>query len=200
VLIVAAVLVVMGNWEAVTSEDRAAGGLATQRTAVTRLVILEASLRMFADHPFVGVGFDQYAQNRLAYVRQVRTTLLGVRSAGMGKNVKQHNQFLLVLTELGMVGFVPLCLIYYLVIRMLWKARKITCDIYDYEFVVVVWGILVSYLTNAMFVNPTFFEFVNAFPMAMAGIVAGGYQRATIGGWNNRHQGERSFTDEGTIR
>ena len=185
-LMVATVLAVLGNWGRVTSEDRTSGGLATQVTAINRLVLLEVSLRMFADHPFVGVGFDQYAANRLPYVRQVRSTILGVRSSEMGKSVKQHNQFLLVLTELGMLGFVPLCLIYYLVIRMLWRARKVMCDMYDYEFVVVVWGILASYLANSMFMNPSFFEFMNALPMAMAGIVAGGYQRATIGGWNNR--------------
>jgi O-antigen ligase len=140
---------------------------------------------MFADRPFTGFGFDQYEASRLPYVRQVRTTLLGTRQTWQGKQVKQHNQFLLVLTELGLMGFVPLCLVYYLVIRMLWKARKVMAEAYDYEFVVVVWGILAAYLANVMFINPTFFEFMNAMPMVFAGIVAGGYQRATLSGWNN---------------
>jgi hypothetical protein len=184
-LLVSAVLVVMGNWDSVKSEDRAAGGLGTKHTAIGRLVLLETSLRMFADRPFTGFGFDQYEASRLPYVRQVRTTLLGTRQTWQGKQVKQHNQFLLVLTELGLMGFVPLCLVYYLVIRMLWKARKVMAEAYDYEFVVVVWGILAAYLANVMFINPTFFEFMNAMPMVFAGIVAGGYQRATLSGWNN---------------
>jgi O-antigen ligase len=192
VLIVAAVLVILGNWGRVTTEDRSAGGLATESTAISRLVIMETSFKMFADHPFAGVGFNQYEKHRLPYVRQVRSTFLGVRTSKMGKAVKQHNQFLLVLTELGIAGFVPLCLIYYFLVRMLWRARNIKTDLYDYEFLVVVWCIMVSYLVNAMLVNPSFFEFMNAFPLAMAGIIAGGYQRATLGGWNNNGQGERS--------
>ncbi len=199
-LIVAGILVVMGNWNSVKSEDREAGGVGTRNTAIGRLVLLETSLRMFADRPFTGVGFDQYEATRLPYVRQVRTTLLGPRPAWQGKTVKQHNQLLLVLTELGLMGFVPLCLVYYFVIRMLWKARKVMSDMYDYEFVVVVGAVLAAYLANVMFINPTFFEFMNAMPMVLAGIVAGGYQRATSAGWNNKAKRERSFSGEGTIR
>jgi O-antigen ligase len=200
VLIVAALLVVMGNWNAVKSENRSAGGLATRHTAIGRLVLLQTSLRMFRDRPFTGFGFDQFEASRMPYVRQVRTTLLGARAAWQGKTVKQHNQFLLVLTELGLMGFVPLCLVYYFVIRMLWNARKVMTDVYDYEFVVVVWCIMAAYLANVIFINPTFFEFMNAMPMTFAGIVAGGYQRANLLGWRNNGKGERSFTGEGTIR
>jgi O-antigen ligase len=200
VILVVGVLVVMGNWGAVTSEDREAGGLATKHTAIGRLVLLEVTMKMFADRPFTGVGFDQYEANRLPYVRQVRTTILGARPTWQGKSVKQHNQLLLVLSELGLMGFVPLCLVYYFVIRMLWKARRVMTDLYDYEFVVVVWCIMAAYLANAMFINPTFFEFMNAIPMVFAGIVAGGYQRATLVGSGSNGKGERSITGEGTIR
>ena len=200
VMIVGGLLIVMGNLDKVTSENREAGGLATRHTAIGRLVLLQTTMKMFADHPFTGVGFDQYEANRLPYVRQVRTTILGARQAWQGKSVKQHNQLLLVLSELGLMGFVPLCLVYYFVIRMLWRARKVKSDMYDYEFVVVVWGILGAYLANAMFINPTFFEFLNAMPMVFAGIVAGGYQRATLAGRNNNGNGERSIPGEGTIR
>jgi O-antigen ligase len=198
-ILLAAALAVMLNWDNVKTDDRAKGGLATETTAVGRLVLLETSLRMFVDHPFTGVGFDQYEAYRLPYVRQVRTTLLGMRESWMGKNVKQHNQFLLLLTELGLMGFVPLCLIYYFVIRTLWKARKIHSDAFDYEFVVVVWAIFAEYLTNVMFMNPSFFEFMNVMPMVLAGIVVGGYQRAILGQANNGG-GERRYLSEGTIR
>jgi O-antigen ligase len=200
VIIVITVLAVMANWENVTTANREAGGLAAKTSALGRLVLLETSLRMFMDHPFTGVGFEQYEVHRLPYVRQVRTTLLGARESWMGKNVKQHNQFLLLLTELGLMGFVPLCLVYYFILRLLWKARKIHDDTYDYEFVVVVWAILAEYLTNIMFMNPAFYEFLNVMPMVLAGIVIGGYQRATLGGWKNNAKGERSLARESTIR
>jgi O-antigen ligase len=199
VIILVTVLAVMANWENVTGEDRSAGGLATKSTALGRLALFQASMKMFADHPFMGVGFDQYSQYRLTYIRQVRETLLGLRESWMGKTVKQHSQFLLVLTELGLMGFVPLCLIYYFIIRMLWRARKVHDGAFDYEFVVVVSAVLAEYLVNAMFMNPSFFEFLNVMPMVLAGIVAGGYQRAVLGRSNNGY-GERSLAGEGSIR
>lgn len=199
VILVAALLAVMANWDNVTGEDRSAGGLATKSTALGRLALLQSSMKMFADRPFTGVGFDKYMDYRLTYIRQVRQTLLGMRESWMGKSVKQHSQFLLVLTELGLMGFVPLCLIYYFIIRMLWRARKVHDDAFDYEFVVVVSAILAEYLVNAMFMNPSFFEFLNVMPMVLAGIVAGGYQRAVLGKVNNGF-GERSLAGEGSIR
>ena len=190
ILLVAALAVTM-NWDNVKTDRRAKGGLATENTAIGRLVLMQASLRMFVDHPFTGVGFDQYEANRLPYIRQVRSTLLGLRESWMGKNVKQHNMLLLVLTELGLLGFVPVCLIYYYILRWLWKARKVHTDAFDYEFVIVVLAIFVEYLTNIMFMNPTFFEFMNVMPMVLAGIVIGGYQRATLGLASNGNNGRR---------
>jgi O-antigen ligase len=190
IMILAAVAVII-NWDNVTTENREKGGLATEETAAGRLVIFQASLRMFLDHPFTGVGFFQYDQYSLRYVRQVRSTLLGMRQSWVGKNVKQHNQLLLMLTELGLVGFVPLCLMYYFIIRMLWKARRVHSDAFDDEFVVVVWAVFAEYFTNIMFMNPTFFEFMNVMPMVLAGIVVGGYQRATLGLANNNNSERR---------
>jgi O-antigen ligase len=183
VIVLGTALAILANWSNVTGSNRSQGGLGSKPSAVGRLVLVQTALHMFMDHPFTGVGFDQYEANRLPYVRQVRTTLLGLRQPWMGKNIKQHNQFLVVLSELGLMGFVPFCLVYYFVIRMLWKARRLHDDTYDDEFVVVVWAIFAEYLTNVMFMNPSFFEFLNVMPMVLAGIVVGGYQRAIRERW-----------------
>ena len=76
----------------------------------------------------------------------------------------------------GLIFTVPLFLL-----SMLRRARKIHDDAIDHDFVVVVWAIFVCYLTNAMFMEPRFYEFMNVLPFLMAGIVVGSYQRKQLG-------------------
>ncbi len=199
IIIVGIILAVLGNWSNVVTEDRQAGGVATKSTVVGRLVLAEASLRMFADHPFVGVGFRNFQEHSLPYVRQVRTTLLGYRESWVGKDVGQHNHFLNILTETGLMGFVPLLAVFYLVFRTLRKAHNCTCKAYDHDFVVAVWAVFAQWISNAMSMEPRFYEFMNVLPFMLAGIIVGGYQRTMLHRWNN-NIGERSPAGEGTIR
>jgi O-antigen ligase len=181
VILLGAGLAVMANWSMVKTEKREAGGLATVGTAKQRLVLLEASFRMFADRPFFGVGFHEFDEYSRPYVRQVRTTLLGAREAWQGKHLKQHNHFLNTMTELGLMGLVPQLLIFYFLFRVLYKARNIHDSVIDHDFVVVVWAILAEYLTNAMFMEPRYYGFMNALPFLLAGVVVGSYQRKQLG-------------------
>jgi O-antigen ligase len=190
----------MGNWQNVTSEKREAGGLAVKTTAIGRLVLLEASLRMFLDHPFVGVGFHDFGEHSLPYVRQVRTTWLGARESWVGKGVTQHNTFLNMLTEVGLVGFVPQILMYCFIFATLMKTRRVHDGAVDHDFVVVVFAALGAYLACAMFMEPRFFEFMNMFPFLLVGIAVGSHQRATLRIDNNNGRGERRPASAGTIR
>jgi O-antigen ligase len=133
------------------------------------------------DHPFVGVGFHDFEEHSLPYVRQVRSTVFGVRESWQGKTIKQHNHFLNTMTEVGLLGLVPQLLMFYFLFRILYKARKVHDDAVDHDFVVVIWAILAEYLTNAMFMEPRFYEFMNVLPFLLAGIVVGSYQRKRLG-------------------
>ncbi len=197
IILVGAALAVMANWSNVKSEKREAGGLAVAHTARGRLVLLEASFRMFADHPFAGVGFHDFEEHSLPYIRQVRTTLLGAREAWQGKHLKQHNHFLNMMTEVGLMGLVPQLLMFYFLFRMLYGARRVHDGAVDHDFIVVVWAIFAEYLTNAMFMEPRFYEFMNVLPFFMAGIVVGSYQRKRLG--IGLVQTERSSASEGAI-
>ncbi len=180
VIVLTAILGVMANWSRVTTSERSAGGLGTETTAIGRLVLAEASLKMFADRPFVGVGFARFMEYSRPYVGSVRTTLLGYREHWIGKNVNQHNQLLSILTEIGLIGFIPLVLIYIILFKYLAKARNTASDNYDRELVVAVTAIWAGYLVNIQFMEPRFFEFMNALPFILAGVVIGGYQRAML--------------------
>jgi O-antigen ligase len=200
VIIVAIGLGVMGNWENVTTEDRAAGGVATKATALGRLTLLQASWLMFIDRPLFGVGFQNFKKHSDHYVRQVRTTLLGYREASVGKGASQHNHLLNVLTETGLMGAVPLILVWIFVLTALIRARTVPTGLYDSDFVVVVMAIFAEYLTAAQFMEPRHFEFMNTLPYLLAGIVVGGYLRATLPGLNGGMAGERSVPGEGPVR
>jgi O-antigen ligase len=180
IIILAIGLGVMGNWANVTTEDRAAGGLATKTTVVSRLAHVSASLRMFADHPFFGVGFLNFQEAAKPYVGGVRTTILGYRESWVGKGVNLHNHFLNVLTEIGLMGFVPLVLIFYFLFRILFKARLMHSEVFDRDFVVCTWAIFAQYLSASNFMDPTFYEFMNVLPFLLAGIIAGAYQRQML--------------------
>ena len=173
---------ILANWDNVKTENRAAGGLATKHTVQSRLVLYQAGLAMFQDHPFRGVGFMRFQDEALPYVRQVRTTLLGYREAWMGKNLNMHNHFLNMLIEVGLIGFVPLVLVYYFTFRILIPARKRPTPAYDSDFVVAVWAVFAQYLSNAMFMEPRFFEFMNVLPFMLAAIIIGGQQRLRLYG------------------
>lgn len=179
-LIVAMFLAVIGNWSNFTGSDRQAGGVGEVSTAQTRVVLARASLAMFLDHPLVGVGFTNFIHAARPYVAQVRTTFLGYREAWIGTSVNQHNQFLSVLTETGLVGFVPFILMYVLLLRTLVRARGRDADSYDRELVAAVLAVLGAYVVQMLFIEPRFFEFMNVLPFLLAGIIVGGYQRAGL--------------------
>jgi O-antigen ligase len=193
ILVIFALLItVFANWSKVTSDDRTAGGMAAEETAAARLVLVSVSMKMFADRPFVGVGFTNFTKYAPAYARTVRSTMLGFKESWVGQQINQHNYFLTVLTELGLVGFVPLVLIFYTLLRTLYKARFVEAANYDSDFVVAVWGVWTVYLINIFFIEPRFFEFMNALPYIFAGIVVGGYQRAMLQRESRIPEGERS--------
>lgn len=200
IVLVALVLGVLGNWENVTSEDREVGGMGTKSTAQSRLVLVEVSLKMFADRPFVGVGFTRFKDYAGPYVADVEATILGYREAWVAKRVGQHNHFLTVLTEIGLIGFVPLVLVYFFLLRTLWKAHGAGTESYDGDFVVAVWAVWAGYIINILFIEPRFFEFMNVFPFILAGIVVGGYQRAMLKRFAEPALHERSLSHEGTVR
>jgi O-antigen ligase len=173
-------LVVLGNWSNVKTAERESGGVADMTTAQGRVVLMNASLRMFMDHPFVGVGFQRFMEKSVPYIVQVKRTFLGYREGWIGLDSNQHNQFFSVLTELGLLGFIPFALMYVFLFRTLARARSAKVQEYDSEFVVAVWAAMAAYLSALMFIEPRYFEFLNTLPFMLMGIVVGGYERAML--------------------
>ena len=191
-IILVAALVAMGNWSNVTTSERSRGGVAVEETAMGRLVLAEVSMKMFMDRPFVGVGFTRFMEYAQPYVGTVHSTLLGYREHWIGKAVNQHNELFAVLTEIGLIGFIPLLLVYIMMISFLFKARNVKAANYDRELVVSIIAVWVGYLANIQFMVPRFYEFMNTLPFLLGGIVYGGYQRAMLNRHSLPHESERS--------
>jgi O-antigen ligase len=195
IMLVGMGLGVMANWSNVTRTNREEGGLGEVNTAQARVVIAKASLAMFVDHPFTGVGFTKFIANAQPYIARVRSTFLGYKETWVGARTNQHNQFLSVLTEIGLIGFVPLVMLYVLIVRLLIGARGVASGLYDPEFPVVVASVMAAYISQILFIEPRFFEFMNVLPFMLLGIIAGEYQRSKtlmaktanpVGGWPGR--------------
>jgi O-antigen ligase len=186
ILVVGMVLGVLGNWSQVTTEQRETGGMANTETLMSRLVLMEASLRMFMDHPFRGVGFGRFKDYSGPYVGQIRTTILGYRESWIGRETSQHNQFFSVLVETGMLGAVPLLLMYVFLVKTLIAARRVKMEAVEPDLLVAIWAVMAAYIVNVSFIEPKYFEFMNAFPFTLAGIVVGNYYRSLGKSTNNR--------------
>jgi O-antigen ligase len=196
VLLVGMGLAVIGNWSNVTSADRATGGVGEVSTAKTRLVLAQASFAMFLDHPIVGVGFTGFIEAAKPYIARVRTTVLGYKEAWQGASTNQHNQWLSVLTEVGLIGFIPYVLVYYFVLRDLVRARRVAGNTLDRELVVSVWAVMAAYMMGNLFVEPRFCEFHNVLPFMFAGILTGACQRGALARGSDLRAGNNTIGKE----
>lgn len=84
-----------------------------------RVAEYEQSLRVFLDQPMLGVGFlnfNRYVTGEPRYVASYR----GVSSVDT-----PHSNLAQVLTETGIVGFVPYIVAYVLLLRAMWQLRQL---------------------------------------------------------------------------
>jgi len=87
--------------------------------AYARVAEYEQSLRVFLDHPMLGVGFlnfNRYVTGEPRYVASYR----GVTSVDT-----PHSNPAQVLTETGILGFVPYVITYVLLLRAMWQLRQL---------------------------------------------------------------------------
>jgi O-antigen ligase len=94
-------------------EDRSSAG-----NVYGRVAEFNQSLRVFAEHPLTGVGFLNFHNYVVGEVRYV-TTYEGVRSLDW-----PHDNLAGVLTETGILGFVPYVMSQILLLAAMWQLRQ----------------------------------------------------------------------------
>ncbi len=83
-----------------------------------RLAQFDQSFQVFADHPLLGVGFQNF-NNFVVGDGRYLTSYNGVSSLDW-----THNTPAQVLTETGILGFVPYVIAHFLLIRAMWQLRQ----------------------------------------------------------------------------
>jgi hypothetical protein len=94
-------------------EDRS-----SSENAYGRIAEFEQSLRVFGDHPLLGVGFQNFNNYVTGEPRYVASY------AGVSSLDWPHNTLAQILTETGIVGFVPYVMAHVLLLMAMWQMRQ----------------------------------------------------------------------------
>ncbi len=160
-MLLAIVIGVVVMWDRLGSSDRASGGVAASGPIVSRQVLLHRTWEIFKEAPITGVGFGHFVDK--VYSMERDPTALSGMYTGV---LVQHNLFLNMLAETGVVGFILTVLVFVLLFAQSVKLyRKLPPGASGFlcrEFVVLFWVVMVNYLTDATFRDPLWDVFSTA--------------------------------------
>ena len=132
-----------------------------------RLNLYIASVNMFIKNPVFGVGFGKFSDNSPDYFENVS----GIPY--QDSEIKEHDTFMVVMAEMGLVGIL---LISYIYILILWRSIRLYQKLgpnnsSERSFVILFWGFLAVYIVNSVFIEMRYFEFVNSIFFISAGFI-----------------------------
>jgi O-antigen ligase len=163
-------VVLAGSWDHLMAfkrdQDLTAEDVAN--SARLRPVLAVVAWHMFLDRPILGCGFGQYEQESPAYLSD-RTTDLPLETA---RPYVQHNVFLAILTETGIVGmglFVALLVSWSHTAWRLWRAESAPPWVRQMGLLFL--AFMAVYLANGMFHDITIIPMVNMVLFFLAGSV-----------------------------
>jgi O-antigen ligase len=164
------------NWSNVTSPDRTVGGVTAMNPVYDRINVGAASLDMFINKPIFGFGFNTFASVYSDYFYKVN----GIPYQGV--SVGSHHTLLTILVEVGLVGFVPLMLIFFYIFKHSKELyRKSPPNPFlGKGLVAIFWGTSIVYIINMQFVEMRYFLFPNSLFFMLAGTVVGLNQRLLL--------------------
>jgi O-antigen ligase len=118
-----------------------------------RVSTMQHGLKIFADHPLLGVGFNSYRyfQEKYSYEITAGYFLPSRASAGV------ENSFIFILATTGVVGF---AIYIFLIIKII----KVILTSKDKQLAKVVFAIFMGVIVSSLFVNSLFYTFI-MFPL-----------------------------------
>ncbi|GAB6166798.1 O-antigen ligase family protein [Thermostilla marina] len=164
----AVILIALGFHKSLMSfkRDRNLSAADVAKSVELRPVLAWMAFRVFADHPLTGVGLARYDVAKFDY--------LGDRNSpyppAMAKPYTQHNVFLSVLAETGVIGLGLFVLFLALCTREAWHTWKngaASPSLRASSF--VVWGLVLAYVINGMFHDVGIIPQVNALLLTVLG-------------------------------
>jgi len=159
-------------WSNLTTRERARGGVAQMTPIEARKLLALQTWRVFQEHPVFGVGFGHWAEAQMKL--EDDPSSLGAMTTGV---LVEHNLFLTMVAETGVIGLVGTILLFVLVFRQSMKLyRKLpptASGTLCRGFVVLFWVALVNFLTDAMFRDTLWDIFANGMFWSLAALVVG---------------------------
>jgi O-antigen ligase len=125
--------------------------------------------KMFLDRPLLGCGFGHY-RDEFVYYLDDRSTDLPLEKA---RPYVQHNVFLALLAEIGLIGmglFIAMLSLWTRDAWRLWRAAE--APLWARQQGLLFLAMLGSYFTNAMFHDLSIIPMVNMFLFFMAGLTS----------------------------
>jgi O-antigen ligase len=157
-------------WDRLSSTDRQAGGVAQKSPIYNRIVLAQQTWDMFKKAPLMGVGFGHFVDAKMQLEGDPDDWISADSSV-----LVQHNIFLNMLAETGLIGLVLTVLALYL----LWREsvglyRKIPPEArgaLSRDLVVLFWVFLLAWLNDANFRDPLWDPFSNALLWSFAALI-----------------------------
>jgi len=165
-----AIVLAVGLWPRLTSPQREVGGWTDKTPIYVRLGLAKITYQMFLDRPLFGVGFGHFQDRAADYATDPAGPDYAFAATAM-----QHNNFLSLLSEAGLVG---LGLYLWLLWRMARSAGRLWRRIppeapspVGREWLVLFWIAFAVYLIDGFFRETSVYPFTNSLFFALAGLV-----------------------------
>jgi O-antigen ligase len=177
--LILATVVGMTQWERLLAfkRDQALSARDVAESVKLRPVLAIVAWNMFLDRPLVGCGFGHYQSESVNYLAD-RSTTLPLEKA---RPFRQHNVFLSVLTETGLIGaglFILLLLLWTRDAWLTWKSPRTPAGVRP--LAVIFLALLANYAVNGMFHDMSVIAMVNMVLFCMAGVASGLRPRAEV--------------------
>ena len=159
-----------------TSSERRAGGVYQVVEVRERILLIQRSVLMIADNPFLGVGLAQFIPASLQRYKG-RVPIPGATIEHV-----MHSHILGMLVELGIIGTAIYLVITVAVLRHCFKLFKIFPEtgIISFNLALIIFIVWISYYNNNLFVDPAYSLFVNVVPFLFGGIADGLYNKYLV--------------------
>ncbi len=144
--------------------------------AESRITLFRVTEVIFADRPLFGVGFGRFNREVARYTPEIFPVFAETLPS-------QHNIFFSLLSEVGLIGLIPFLIILYYPLRY---SRSLFQKLdeegwINKDLIVVFWGIFLTFLVTASFIQTQYFLASNSFFFLWIGMVVGLYQRRVLG-------------------
>ncbi len=157
------------------SKERREGGIYQTDEVDIRMNLIQKSVFLFLEHPFAGVGLAQFIP---ASVKEYKGPIPYIAESASPEF--QHNHLLGLAVELGAGGFIVYLSIIILILKRIWQlsGKLQKTGLMGNNLCLVVLSVWCVYLSNNLFVEPSYAIYINSTPFVFAGIADGLYTRS----------------------